>query len=168
MSEPDLCPHCHQLLPKAVSRWGQNAEDAETKVYGALRTRFYEQWRKAFPSGPNHQPRPMGPEAGHARTVCRWLLASSKGDIAEAIEMARVLATNMFADNMVTRDAQPWRWASVAKDPGRFFSRAGNPSRERHDEKQSELFDRRMARAEEEAAPPDVGRAALAALKRGG
>ena len=162
MNDPDTCPHCHQPMPFAKPRWGQNAEDAETQVYGALRARFYEAWREHHPK---EEPRPMGPEAGHARTVARWLLADAKGDIAEARDKARVLACNMFRDDMTTRDGIPWRWVSVAKDPGRFFRHAKNPARERSDARQTEAFERSLAAAEADAAPPEVGRAALAALK---
>jgi len=160
-----VCPHCGQ----SMARWGQSHEAALQQVFGALRNRFYESWRAHFPEGPDHEPRPIGPERGHANTVCAYILSSCRGDVSKAREMARAAAENMFHSDMLTSRGVPWRWASVAKDPGRLFrSAAGNPSRELRDQTQSELFDRRMARAEEEAAPPDVGRAALAALKRGG
>jgi hypothetical protein len=143
-------------------------EVAVYQVMEKLRASFYEEWERHFPDGPNHEPRPINPEKGHALSVCRWILKSCNGDIGAARSKAKWLAKGMFRSENLTSRGKPWRWVSVAKDPGHFFPSPSNPSRARVDREREERFDREMAKAAREAAPSEVGKAALEAIKGGG
>lgn len=146
--------------------WAQNSEAAVGQVYGSLSTAFYQRWREEYPKpSEQHEPRPMSPEAGHARSVCRWLLASCSGDVTAARNKARELVESMFRDGNMTRTGRPWRWVSVSKDPGHFFLSAMSPARDRAETAKAKEFDRGMAKAARDQAPAEVGRAALAAIK---
>ena len=145
--------------------FSQNRERGVTDIYTALRTEFYKAWRAHYPEGnAGHQPRPMGPQQGHAMSVCGWLYDSTNGDVGRARNGARMLVAAMFKNENMYR-GQPWMWKSVAANPNRFFTSPSNPSRMKTETANAKRFEASMKSAERNMAPPHVGAAALAALK---
>ena len=156
------CPTCGRPTPRD---YGQNRETDERAVEGALRARFNEEWRKLFPKGHHsHHPRSWTAEGGYVVEIVRELLAANAHDVALARNAARILAQNVCLPKHHW-DGRPRSWKAISRDIGRFSATSANPARERRDAAHAAAYQAKMKRAEAEAAHPDVGRAALAALK---
>jgi hypothetical protein len=153
------CPTCGRPTPRD---YGQNRETDERAVEGALRVRFGEEYRKFFGG---IEPPNWGAQRGHAIEVVRWLMRQCAGDVAKSINMARVLAANLFLERFLW-EGRPRSWQAVNRDVARFFvAAAANPSRARQDARDAAARAERWARDAAMAAPADVAREALARLK---
>ncbi len=158
MADDHYCPTCGQ---RTSAGYGQNREKDERAVEGALRVRHAEEWRKFYGG---IEPPPWGAQRGHAIEVVRWLMRQAANDATKAINMARVLAANLFLERFLW-EGRPRSWKAVSNDPSRFFvAAAANPSRERQDARETAARTARWKRDEEEAAPPPAD--FMAALKR--